>query len=38
MCHSGAVVKQLIARADQPGSNPVDAVFCFFVPFSFFSV
>ena len=37
MCHCGAVDKELLARADKPGSTPGDAVFCFFVPF-FFSV
>ena len=37
MCHCGAVVKELLARADNPGSTPGDAVFCLFVPF-FFSV
>ena len=37
MCHRGAVVKELLARTDKPGSTPGDAVFCFFVPFSFFS-
>ena len=38
MYHCGAVVKELLERADQPGSTPVDAVFCFFVSFlvSFF--
>ena len=36
MCHCGAVVKELLARADKPGSTPGDAVFCFFVPFFFF--
>ena len=36
MCHCGAVVKELPARADKPGSTPVDAVFCFLVPFFFF--
>ena len=36
MCHCGAVVKELLARADKPGSTPVDAVYCFFVPFFFF--
>ena len=36
MCHCGAVVKELLARADEPGSTPGDAVFCFFVPFFFF--
>ena len=30
------VVKELLAHADKPGSTPVDAVFCFFVPFFFF--
>ena len=29
--HCGAVVKELLERVDQPGSTPVDAVFCFFV-------
>ena len=33
MCHCGAVVKEMIARADQPGSAPGDAVFGFLVPF-----
>ena len=33
MCHCGAVVKELLAPADKPGSTPGDAVFCFFVPF-----
>ena len=36
VCHCGAVVKELLARADKPGSTPGDAVFCFFVPFFFF--
>ena len=35
MCHCGTVVKELIARADQPSSTPGDAVFCFFIPFFF---
>ena len=35
VCHCGAVVKELLARADKPGSTPGDAVFCFFVPFFF---
>ena len=35
MCHYGAVVKELLACADKPGSTPGDAVFCFFVPFFF---
>ena len=35
MCHCGAVVKELLARADKPGSTPGDAGFCFFVPFLF---
>ena len=29
MCHCGAVVKELLARADKPGSTSGDAVFCF---------
>ena len=28
--------QELLARADNPGSTPGDAVLCFFVPFSFF--
>ena len=36
VCHCGAVVKELLERADKPGSTPGDAVFCFFVPFFFF--
>ena len=35
VCHCGAVVKELLARADKPGSTPGDGVFCFFVPFLF---
>ena len=35
MCHCGAVVKELLERADKPGSTPGDAVFGFFVPFFF---
>ena len=35
MCVTGAVVKELLAPADKPGSTPGDAVFCFFVPFCF---
>ena len=35
MCHCGAVVKELLARADKPGSTPVDAFFCFSVSFFF---
>ena len=39
VCHCGAVVKELLARADKPGSTPGDAVFCFLVvPFFFSSV
>ena len=34
---AGAVVKEVLAPADKPGSTPGNAVFCFFVPF-FFSV
>ena len=37
VCHCGAVVKELLERADKLGSTPGNAVFCFFVPF-FFSV
>ena len=37
MCHCGAVIKELLGRADKPGSTSGEAVFCFFVPF-FFSV
>ena len=36
VCRCGAVVKEMFARADKPRSSPVNAVFCFFVPFSFF--
>ena len=35
MCHCAAV-KELLARADKPGSTPGDPVFCFFVPSFFF--
>ena len=35
VCHFGAVVKELLARADKPGSTPGDDVFCFFVLFFF---
>ena len=35
VCHCGAVVKELLARADKPGSTPGNTVFCFFVPFFF---
>ena len=42
MCHCGAVVTELLARADKSGSTPGDTVFCFlvvpFVLFCFFSV
>ena len=33
VCHWGAVVKELLERADKPGSTPGDAVFFFFVLF-----
>ena len=33
MCHCGAVVKELLERAEKPGSTPGVAVFCFCVPF-----
>ena len=36
MCHCGAVVKELLARADIPGSTPVDADFCFLAWYRFF--
>ena len=29
--HNGAVVKELLARADEPGSTAGEAVFCFFI-------
>ena len=35
VCHCGAVVKELLAHADKPGSTPADAVFCFFLPVFF---
>ena len=36
-CHLGAVVKELLVRADKPGSTPGHAVLCFIViPFFFF--
>ena len=35
LCHCGAVVKELLARADKQGSTPGDDVFCFFVPVFF---
>ena len=38
VCHCGAVVKELLAYADKPGSAPGDAVFCFLVAPFFFSV
>ena len=39
MCHCDVVVKELLERADKPGSTPDDAIFCFFVPFfSLFSL
>ena len=31
VCHCGAVVKELFARADKPDSSPCDAVFCLLV-------
>ena len=30
-CHCGVVVKELLVRADKPGSTHGDAVFCFLV-------
>ena len=38
MCHCCVVVKELLARADKPGSTPGHAVFCFLVVPFFFSV
>ena len=38
MCHCGAVVKELLAPADKPGSTPGDAISCFFVFFSVWSL
>ena len=35
VCLRGAVVKELLARADLPGSTPGGSVFCFFGPFLF---
>ena len=35
MCHCGAVVKELLAPTDKPGSTTGDAVFSFFVRFFF---
>ena len=29
--HNGAAVKELLARADEPGSTAGEAVFCFFI-------
>ena len=33
VCHCGAVVKELLARVDKPGSTSGDAVFCFLYRF-----
>ena len=38
VCACGAVVKELLERADKPGSTPGDAVFCYFVFFSVWSL
>ena len=35
MCHYGAVVKELLVRADNLGSIPGDTVFCFLYRFFF---
>ena len=36
MCHcGGAVVKEFLARADEPGSTPGDATFLFCLVFVF---
>ena len=37
VCQCGTVVKELLARADKPGSTPGDAVFGFFIPSFLFS-
>ena len=36
VCQCGAMVKQLLARADKPGSTPVDAAFFLFLCTFFF--
>ena len=36
VCHCGAVVKELLAYADKPGSTLGDTIYCFFVPVLFF--
>ena len=36
VCHCGAVVKELLARADKPGSTPGDAVSVSLYRFFFF--
>ena len=36
VCQCGAMVKQLLARADKPGSTPVDAAFFLFLCTGFF--
>ena len=33
-----AVVKELLVRADEPGSTSGDADFCFFVPLVFYPI
>ena len=38
VCHCGAVVRELLAPADKPGSTPGDAIFCFFVLFFLFGL
>ena len=38
LCHYGAVVMELFARADKLGSTAGDAVFCFFVQVFFSSL
>ena len=38
MCQCGAMVKELLARADKPGSTHVDAAFFLFLCTVFFSV
>ena len=38
VCLCAAVVKELLARADLPGSTPGGIVFCFFIVFFFQSL
>ena len=38
VCNCGAVVKELLARADKLGSTPGAAIFCFYIPIFFSSL